>query len=111
MPDRTVEDRLPEEYFDLLPEIRRVLEHIEAEVKYRLLSISRKLDKFERLDVSSRLKACESAIESLKRRQEGNKFYKNPVKPYTLTNLKDLAGVRVLVFPKSPYQRGRSSLA
>jgi ppGpp synthetase/RelA/SpoT-type nucleotidyltranferase len=101
MPDRTVEDRLREEYFDLHPEIRRVLEHMEAEVRYRLLPISRKLNKFERLDVSSRLKECESAVESLRRRQQGAIFYPNPDRPYSLTNLKDLAGVRVLVFPRS----------
>ncbi len=56
MTDRTFEDRLREGYFDLLPEIRRVLEHMEAEIRYRLLTISRKLQKFERLDVSSRAK-------------------------------------------------------
>jgi ppGpp synthetase/RelA/SpoT-type nucleotidyltranferase len=101
MLDRTVEDRLREEYFDLLPEIRRVVEHIEAEVRYRLLPLSRKLHKFERLDVTSRIKECESALESLRRRQQGAIFYPSPVEPYTLTNLKDLAGVRVLVFPQS----------
>jgi hypothetical protein len=31
MTERTPEDRLREEYFDLLPEIRRVAEHLEAE--------------------------------------------------------------------------------
>ncbi len=100
MPERSVEDRLREEYFDLLPETRRVLEHLEAEIRYRLLPISRKLDKFERLDVSSRLKECESAVESLRRRQQGAIFYPDPVRPYTLTSLKDLAGVRVLAFPR-----------
>jgi ppGpp synthetase/RelA/SpoT-type nucleotidyltranferase len=99
-PDRSVEDRLREEYFDLLPEIRRVLEHLEAEIRYRLLPISRKLDKFERLDVSSRLKECESAVESLRRRQQGAMFYPNPATPYSLSELKDLAGVRVSVFPR-----------
>jgi ppGpp synthetase/RelA/SpoT-type nucleotidyltranferase len=74
---------------------------MEAEIRYRLLPISRKLDKFERLDVSSRLKECESAVESLRRRQQGAIFYPNPPEPYTLTSLKDLAGVRVSVFPRS----------
>src|SRR5579863_8151032 len=31
MSNRTVEDQLREEYFDLLPDIRRVLEHLEAD--------------------------------------------------------------------------------
>ena len=101
MPSRTIEDRLREEYFDLLPEVRRVLEHLEAEIKYRLLPISRKLHRFEQLDVSSRIKECESAVASLRRRQEGAIFYPDRAQSYTLTNLKDLAGVRVLAFPLS----------
>jgi hypothetical protein len=45
MPERTPEDRLREEYFDLLPEIRKVTENPEAEVRYRTLK--------------SRIKECE----------------------------------------------------
>jgi ppGpp synthetase/RelA/SpoT-type nucleotidyltranferase len=101
MPNRTVEDRLREEYFDLLPDIRRVAEHLEAEVKYHILPISRSLDKFERIAVSSRIKECDSALESLRRRQEGATFDPDRAERYTLTSLKDLAGVRVLAFPKS----------
>lgn len=36
MTERTVEDKLREEYFTLLPEVRRVLEELEAEVQYCL---------------------------------------------------------------------------
>ena len=32
MPERRIEDRLREEYFTLLPDIRQVVEHLEAEV-------------------------------------------------------------------------------
>ena len=99
MPERTVEDRLREEYFDLLPEIRRVTEHLEAEIKYRLLPVSRGLDSFERIAVRSRIKECESAVESLRSRQQFATF--DPDKTYTLAGLKDLAGVRVLAFPRS----------
>jgi ppGpp synthetase/RelA/SpoT-type nucleotidyltranferase len=99
MPERTVEDRLRKEYFDLLPDIRRVTEHLEAETKHRLLSISRKLDKYEQVTVRSRIKECESALDSLRRRQQGRIF--DRAEQYTLTKLKDLAAVRVLVFPRS----------
>ena len=71
MPDRTVEDKLREEYFDLLPTIRRIAEQLEAEIKYYILPITRDLDPFERVVVRSRIKECESAVDSLRRRQEG----------------------------------------
>jgi ppGpp synthetase/RelA/SpoT-type nucleotidyltranferase len=96
---RTVKDRLRQEYFDLLPEVRRVAEHLEAKIKYHVLPISHSLDKFERLAVNSRIKECESALESLRRRQEGATFDPDRAEEYTLTDLKDLAGVRVLAFP------------
>jgi ppGpp synthetase/RelA/SpoT-type nucleotidyltranferase len=51
--------------------------------------------------VRSRVKQCESAIASLRRRQEETIFHIDRADSYTLTNLKDLAGVRVLVFPRN----------
>jgi len=41
--ERTIEDRLRQEYFELLPDIRSVADHLEAEVRYCLLPIYRKL--------------------------------------------------------------------
>ncbi len=99
--ERTIEDRLREEYFELLPDIRRVAEHLEAEVRYGVLPIRQKLDKYERLVVTSRVKECESAVDRLRRRQEGGTFDRDRPTLYTLTNLNDLAGVRVLAFPRS----------
>jgi hypothetical protein len=103
MPNRTIEDRLREEYFNLLPVIRRVAEHLEAEIRYRLLAITRSFEPFERAIIQSRVKECESAIGSLRRRrhrgQEGVIF--DPDQEYTLAELKDLAGVRVLAFPRN----------
>ena len=98
---RTVEDRLREQHFELLPEARRVLEHLEAEIRYRLLPISRTLRRFERVIVESRVKACESAIESLRNRQNFSTFNPENAETYRLADLKDLAGVRVLAFPRS----------
>jgi ppGpp synthetase/RelA/SpoT-type nucleotidyltranferase len=99
MPDRTPEDRLREEYFDFLPEIRRVAETLEAEVRYHILPISRDLHRFEQIVVKSRIKECDSAVDSLRRRQQGLIFDPQRRQPYTLLGLKDLAGVRVLAFP------------
>jgi hypothetical protein len=99
--ERTTEDRLRAEYFNLLPEIRRVADELEAEIRYRVLPISRGLEQYEQLVVKSRIKECESAIEALRRRQEGATFYREKRDSYTLTSLNDLAGVRVLAFPRS----------
>jgi ppGpp synthetase/RelA/SpoT-type nucleotidyltranferase len=101
MAERKVEDRLREEYFDLLPEIRSVTENLEAEIKYRVLPILRGLHRFEQIVVKSRIKECERAVDSLRRRQEGLIFDPELVEKYTLTELNDLAGIRVLVFPRS----------
>jgi hypothetical protein len=101
MTERTVEDRLREEYFALLPEVRRLLEELEAEVQYSLLPLLRKLDGHEKLTVTSRIKGCESALGALQRRQEGNVFDPDRRDNYSLRNLNDLAGVRVLAFPRS----------
>lgn len=97
---RTVEDHLRSEYFELLPEVRRVAEELETTIRHCLLPISSKLDGFERIAVKSRVKDCESAVEALRRRQEGATFDRSRVEVYTLKDLKDLAGVRVLVFPR-----------
>ena len=98
MAQRTVEDRLREEYFVLLAESRRVLEELEAEVRYCLLPLSRALEKYEQVVVTSRIKDCESALGALRRRQEGATFDSDRGDSYSLADLNDLAGVRVLVF-------------
>lgn len=107
MPKHSIEERpiinqLREEYFELLPEIRRVVGYLEAEVRYHTRHILQRLEDHEQLEITSRVKGCESAIQSLRRRQrEGGTF--DPGKPdnYSLLDLPDLAGVRVLVFPRS----------
>lgn len=98
--ERTIEDRLREEYFALLPEIRRVADRLEAEIRYHLLPISGGLRRHERLVVRHRVKSCESALEKLRRRQEGKVFQASRPEIYTLASLNDLAGVRVLAFPR-----------
>jgi ppGpp synthetase/RelA/SpoT-type nucleotidyltranferase len=82
-PERTVEDRLREQYFEILPDIRRVLNELEAEVKHCLVPISLRLDKYERLVVTSRVKECESALDSVRRRQEGATFDSARPEPYS----------------------------
>jgi ppGpp synthetase/RelA/SpoT-type nucleotidyltranferase len=101
MKERTAEDRLREEYFALLPDARRVLEELEAEVRHSLLPLLNQLDKHEKLTFTSRIKDCESALGALRRRQEGAVFDPDRADSYSLKSLNDLAGVRVLAFPRS----------
>lgn len=101
MAERTVEDLLREEYFVLLPEMAAVRQELEAEVRYSLLPLTTKLSRYEQIVVSSRVKDCESALQALRRRQEGGTFDPDRADPYTLTTLRDLAGVRVLAFPSA----------
>ena len=74
---------------------------LEAKVRHDLLPLSGRLDRYERLVVTSRIKDCESALEALRRRQEGATFDPDRADLYTLASLNDLAGVRVLTFPRS----------
>ena len=99
MAERSIEDRLREEYFDLLPDIRRVAEFLETEIRHCVLPISLELHEHEQLVVKSRIKECESALNSLL--PEGGTFDKDRPEPYSLAELTDLAGVRVLGFPRN----------
>jgi len=80
---------------------RRVVGELEAVVKHCLLPISLQLHKYERLVVTARVKECESAVDALRRRQQGATFNRKRPNLYTLAELNDLAGVRILAFPRS----------
>ncbi len=104
MQDRSVEHRLREEYFDCLPEIRRVLWQLETEIRFRTLPILHDLKGPEQLVIRSRVKDCESALRTLARLRgsptpEGRQFDPSRAEEYSILGLPDLAGVRVLVFP------------
>ncbi|MGA2536251.1 MAG: hypothetical protein ABSF53_09560, partial [Terracidiphilus sp.] len=101
MQDRKTEDRLRQEYFDVLPDVRRVIWYLEAEVRYHTRFIVQRLRSHEQLVVKSRVKECESAVKTLRDQQEGRTFDPDNPDGYSLLSLPDLAGVRVLVFPNS----------
>jgi ribosome-associated translation inhibitor RaiA len=101
MMQRTVEDRLREEYFRLSPEIKRVLHQLQTEVAHLLLPLTLDLKHHERINIEARAKDCDSAIDALRRREEERQFDEDAWAGYTLTKLPDLAALRVLVFPKS----------
>ena len=102
---RTAEDVLREEYASLLPELRFLRHVMQVTANHSLLDVRETLGGHERIDVESRVKSCESAIDKVRRRTEGGTF--DPSTRYSLTQLKDLVGVRVLVFPK---QRAKDAI-
>jgi hypothetical protein len=99
--EQPIINQLREEYFDRLPEIRRVMGYLEAEVRYHTRHILQGLRDYEQLVIRSRVKDCESAIQTLRRKKdEGGTFDPERPEKYLLTDLPDLAAVRVLVFPR-----------
>lgn len=100
MSHRTIDDHLRSEYFELLPHIRRVADEAETEVRYLLIPLMRDLESHERIVVKSRVKDCESAIGALRRHPEYFRLGNPMHEPPSLRALKDLAGVRILAFPK-----------
>lgn len=96
---RTIDDRLRAEYFELVPDMQRTLVALDADIRHHLLPVLISLKRYEQIRIASRLKECGSAIESLRRRQEPRVF--DPEKPedYSLSDLRDLVAIRVLVFP------------
>ena len=96
-----VEDLLREEYFELLPVARRLAMQLETEIRSLTLSILHSLRPYEQLVVKSRVKECESALSTLLGPKEGRTFDPDRPGEYSLLQLPDLAGVRVLVFPNS----------
>lgn len=107
---RSVEDKLREEYFELLPEIRRTLVETETRVRQVLLDVTLTLKRYERLLVTSRVKECDSAIDSLRRRQALGLFDEQQIDEYSLTSLRDLAAVRVMAFPATRFSDAHQAL-
>ena len=96
---RSVEDRLRAEYFDLVPDMQRALVALDSEVRHHLLPIRVSLHRYEQVRIVARMKECASAIDALRRRQEGRVFDPDKREAYSLLNLRDLVAARVLAFP------------
>jgi len=96
---RTIEDRLRAEYFELIPDMQRTLVALEADIRHRLLPVMIVLNRYEHVRIAARLKECESAVDALRRRQQASAFDLERPDAYSLSSLRDLVAVRVLVFP------------
>lgn len=72
----------------------------ETRVRGELLNSTLKLERYERLLVTSRVKECDSAVDALRRRQPLGLFDTDRATEYSLLALRDLAAVRVMAFPQ-----------
>lgn len=88
--------------------MQRTAVALDAELRHRLLQPMLQLRRYEQIRIVSRLKECESALDSLRRRQDAGVF--DPERHYTLTSLRDLVGFRVLVFPRHRVEQVRELL-
>jgi hypothetical protein len=107
---RTVEDRLRAEYFELVPDMQRTLVALDSDVRHHLLPVIIALDRYEQVHIVSRLKECSSAVDSLRRRQEARVFDPGKFESYLLSTLRDLVGIRILVFPSQRVEQVHSAL-
>jgi ribosome-associated translation inhibitor RaiA len=110
MAQRTVADRLREEYSLLSPEINRVLLQLQTAIAHLLLEATLGLKHHERIHIEARAKECESAIDALRRRVEARQFDEDTPERYSLTRLPDLAALRVLVFPRPRLEEVHASV-
>ncbi len=109
MAERSIEDGLREEYFELLPAMTRVAQSFTTEIECLLRLFRRDLAPHESVVVKTRIKDCRSAIDKLRRqvnpedpaekRNLGGVFDPDQPEKYSLLLLRDLVGVRILVFP------------
>ena len=96
---RMVEDKLREEYIKLLPEMHKIQYSLETRIRFALIETVENLQRHERIDVHSRIKGFDSAHNKLLRTHI--EFSKKTPEKYNLCDLKDLVGVRILVFPRN----------
>lgn len=95
--EKKIEDELRENYLTLLPLMRRMEFLLESQIRWHLKSVIYDLESYQRIEIRSRIKDCDRAISSLRRRREG---IFDPEQKYSLVELKDLVGFRILVFPE-----------
>ncbi len=80
----------------------RLAARLKTQVEYRLLPVIHSLASHESLAVKVRVKDCVSAIDKLRRKQEGGIFYSEISETYSLLSdgdVGDLVGIRILAFP------------
>ena len=90
-------NELRQEYFELKASMSHEHRHLDSDARCFLKELEYSLKDHERIGVESRIKDCDSAVDSLRRKQPGRDFVDG--ESYSLKQLKDLVGLRILAFP------------
>ncbi len=92
-----VESRLQLEYLKVASALYKAKEYIEIEIKHTIKTQLLEAVHANKILISSRVKDCNSAITALKKKEEGRVFRDG--RQYSITQLNDLIGLRISVFP------------
>jgi hypothetical protein len=65
---------LRQEYFELRAPMNKVHRHLDSNARCYLKELEYGLKEHERIGIESRIKACDSAVDSLRRKQPGRDF-------------------------------------
>ena len=85
-----IEKWIQEEYKNLRPALNKLRKKVKKEIRTCLSDFTQSLEPWQRIEIRSRIKECNSAIDSLRKRNF-----------HTLNDLVDLVGIRIVVFPAS----------
>lgn len=92
-------NELRQEYFELKAPMCNEHRRLDSDARCFLKELEYGLKEHERIGIESRIKDCDSAVDSLRRKQPGRDFVDG--ESYSLKQLKDLVGLRILAFPAS----------
>lgn len=111
--EENVKNNLRLENYKLLPQMRELNKILSLELTCTLKDLNLQLNLPERIEVVTRIKECDSAINSLRRRQVGSNGEVeggseggfDTDKSYSLMSPRDFVGARVLYFPSKLQDR------
>lgn len=103
-----IESQLQLNYLKIANELFQAKEYIEIEIKHTLKTLLLEPVHANKILISSRVKDCNSAITSLKMKEEGGVFRDD--KKYLITQLNDLVGLRISFFPLTLLERVKPQL-
>ena len=101
MTQEDLKNRLKLEYIDLFKEMKRIQNRLVLNLNCIIKNVINNLKEYEKIIVESRIKTCESSIQKIITKYEGNVINYNDYSKIKIKDLKDLIGLRISVFPSN----------